>query len=46
MVPSLGLVVEIHGYGGMVYEVVRRVARATPSQNLAINLRACEIDVS
>jgi len=46
MVPSLGLVIEIHGYGCMVYEVIRSIARAAPTQNLAINLRACKIDVS
>ena len=45
VVPSPWLVVKIHGYWGMVHEIIWGEARAAPLQNPAIYLWTCIIDV-
>lgn len=42
---SPGLVIEIHGYGSMVHEIVRVRAGASFLKNPAINLRTGIIEV-
>jgi len=44
-IPPVGLIVEIHGNGRMVYQVIGIEAGAALLKNLAIHLRACEVDV-
>jgi len=45
VVSSLRLVIEIHGYGGMVHEIVRVRAGTAFLQNPAINLGAGIIEI-
>lgn len=44
-IPPVSLIVEIHGNGGMVHQIIRIEARATLLKNLAIHLRARVVDV-